>query len=78
MRIDPIIPHPRLPDFWRHDPPKYGICAACGDKTMWIELDMSYMHPSCDLFPSEEGDVRVIRGKVEVIVLVEGRKNEHQ
>ena len=67
-----IVTHPRLPDFWRHEPPKPAPCVVCGDETEWIEMDLAHMHPSCDMYPSPEGDVLIVRGMKELRSVEEG------
>jgi hypothetical protein len=47
--------------FWRVSEP--GRCWVCHGRTNWGYLDIGYQHPDCDAYPSEEGDVVVIRGE---------------
>lgn len=56
------VDHPTLPDFWRHNPPKLGACWVCGDQTPWVYLDIAYQHIDCDMYPTENGDVTIIKG----------------
>lgn len=46
--------------FWR--PAMPGPCWVCGDETEWAYLDIGWQHPDCDAYPTEDGDVRVVRG----------------
>jgi hypothetical protein len=48
--------------FWRVSRWKPGRCWVCGGWTRWAHLDIGYQHPDCDAYPSEEGDVRIVRG----------------
>jgi len=57
-----LIDHPANGSLWRHDPPKLGPCYVCGEKTKWIELDIGYKHEDCDLYPTNDGHVRIVRG----------------
>lgn len=57
-----LVDHPIDPTLWRHEPPIPGTCWVCGEETKWICLDIAYQHEDCDAYPSEEGDVRIVRG----------------
>lgn len=57
-----LVDHPDRPDLWRHEPPMWGPCSVCGGPTCWAEMDIAFMHPECDMYPSEEGDVRMVLG----------------
>lgn len=56
-----VVTFPWQNDFWRHDPPMYGMCWVCGDMTMWVYLDLGWQHPSCDWGPGR----KVVRGREE-------------
>lgn len=56
------IDHPTDPEFWRHDPPLWKPCFVCGGPTCWVEMDLGFKHPECDMYPSEEGHVRIVLG----------------
>lgn len=57
-----LIDHPDHHDMWRHEPPLWEPCYVCGHPTCWVELDIGFKHPECDMYPSEEGDVRIELG----------------
>lgn len=57
-----IVDHPTDPTLWRHDPPQPYPCGVCGDLTEWVCLDIMYQHEDCDMYPSEEGHVTIVRG----------------
>lgn len=61
-----VVDHPAQMGYWRHEPPIWESCAVCGGPTCWVELDITFMHPECDMYPSEEGDVRIVLGVKEV------------
>jgi hypothetical protein len=46
-----IVDHPTQPDFWRHDPPHWEPCIVCGGPTCWVESDLAFTHPTCDMGP---------------------------
>ena len=48
--------------FWR--PEKPGTCWVCGEETEYAYLDIDYQHPDCEMFPSPQGNVKVVRGIV--------------
>ena len=48
--------------FWRFDPPEWFPCYVCGDLTMWAWADLAWQHLDCDMYPSPEGDVKIVRG----------------
>lgn len=56
------IDHPTDPEFWRHDPPLWKPCFVCGGPTCWVEMDLGFKHPECDMYPSEKGHVRIVLG----------------
>lgn len=51
-------------EFWRPDDGSTGSCAVCGLETEYIQLDINWWHPDCDMFPTPQGDVVIIRGRV--------------
>lgn len=62
MSDNPLITHPTIPSFWRHDPPTWSECCVCGGPTCWVELDLAFTHPECEMAPS----YRMVLGKEEV------------
>ena len=57
-----VVDHPDRTDLWRHEPPLWKPCYVCGELTCWVETDVGFKHPECDMYPNEEGDVRVVLG----------------
>lgn len=48
--------------FWRVSRWLPGKCWVCAGWTRWAYLDMGFQHPDCAAYPSEDGDVRIVRG----------------
>lgn len=48
-------------DWW--EPVVPGPCWVCGDDAPLAYLDLGYQHMDCDMFPTPDGDVRIVKGE---------------
>ncbi len=48
-------------DFWR--PGGTGLCWVCGKRTVFAWLDLHWQHPDCDMYPTANGDVKIVKGR---------------
>lgn len=62
MEIRRVVDHPYQDGLWRHEPAVWKPCYVCGHPTCWVQLDIGFKHPECDMYPSEEGFVRIVLG----------------
>ena len=59
--LEPVPNRPHVHSgFWRVA--AKGACWVCGARTKWAWADLGYQHPDCDAYPTESGDVTIVRG----------------